>query len=228
MVSSGIRLGAWDYLRWKHVTPLTGSTGELLAARISVYAGDPEEYYAFITPEAFNSLKNWMEFRSKYGEKISGDSWIMRDIWQTSNMKYGAKFGLATNPKKLKSSGIKRLIEHALWEEGLRSRLQEGVKRHEWKAVHGFRKFYKTRTEQMMKPINVEITMGHNVGLSASYYKPSEREVLNDYLSAVDLLTISEENRLRKRVEKLEVEKTQIHSLAAEIEMIRKEIRNKK
>ena len=37
MVSSGIRLGAWDYLRWKHITPLTGSSGELLAARISVY-----------------------------------------------------------------------------------------------------------------------------------------------------------------------------------------------
>ena len=164
------------------------------------FTGDPEEYYAFITPEAFNSLKSWMEFRSKYGERISGDSWIMRDIWQTSNMKYGAKFGLATNPRKLKSSGIKRLIEHALWEEGLRSRLQQGVKRHEWKAVHGFRKFYKTRTEQIMKPINVEITMGHNVGLSSSYYRPSEKEVLNDYLNAVDLLTINEENRLKRNI----------------------------
>jgi hypothetical protein len=33
-----------------------------------------------------------------------------------------------------------------------------------------------------MKPINVEMTMGHDIGLSESYYKPSEKEVLEDYL----------------------------------------------
>lgn len=27
-----------------------------------------------------------------------------------------------------------------------------------------------------MKPINVEITMGHDIGISESYYKPTERE----------------------------------------------------
>ena len=37
-----------------------------------------------------------------------------------------------------------------------------------------------------MRPINVEITMGHNIGISASYYGPLEKEVLNDYLNAVD------------------------------------------
>ncbi len=42
-----------------------------------------------------------------------------------------------------------------------------------------------------MRPINVEITMGHDIGVSASYYKPTEREVLEDYLKAVDLLTIN-------------------------------------
>jgi hypothetical protein len=42
-----------------------------------------------------------------------------------------------------------------------------------------------------MKPINIELTMGHDIGVSASYYKPTEREVLEDYLNAVDLLTIN-------------------------------------
>lgn len=91
MASSGIRLGAWDYLKWKHITPFTNESGNVAAAKILVYAGDSEEYYAFISPESYSSLKDWMEFRSKYGEKISGDSWLMRDIWQTSNIKYGAK-----------------------------------------------------------------------------------------------------------------------------------------
>lgn len=204
MASSGIRLGAWDYLLWKHITPITNQNGELSAAKIIVYAGDVDEYYTFITPEAYSLLKDWMEFRASYGEKITGDSFLMRDLWQTTNIDYGAKWGLATHPKKMKSSGIKRIIERALWEQGLRQPLKEGHKRHEWKAAHGFRKFYKTRTEQVMKPINVEMTMGHDIGLSASYYKPTDKEVLEDYLKAVDLLTVnSNEQKLSKEVKEM-------------------------
>jgi hypothetical protein len=91
----------------------------------------------------------------------------MRDIWQTTNVRYGAKWGLATAPKRLNSSGIKRMIERALWEQGIRTAFKhKGQKRHEFKAAHGFRKFYKSRAEQVMKPINVEITMGHDIGVS--------------------------------------------------------------
>jgi len=36
-----------------------------------------------------------------------------------------------------------------------------------------------------MKPLNVEISMGHNTEVSASYYKPTELEVMEDYLKAV-------------------------------------------
>jgi hypothetical protein len=53
------------------------------------------------------------------------------------------------------------------------------------------RKFYKSRAEQAMRPINVEVTMGHDIGISASYYKPTEHDILEDYLKAVDLLTIN-------------------------------------
>jgi hypothetical protein len=131
----------------------------------------------------------------------------MRDIWQTTNIDYGAKLGLATCPKKLKSTGIKRLLERALWEQGIRQPLKEGAKRHEWKAAHGFRKFYKSRAEQVMKPINVEKTMGHNIGVSKSYYKPTEREVMEDYLKAVEILTIGNDNNaaaLQKEVAELQ------------------------
>jgi hypothetical protein len=122
----------------------------------------------------------------------------MRDIWQTTNVKYGAKWGLATAPKRLNSSGIKRMIERALWEQGIRTEFKhKGQKRHEFKAAHGFRKFYKSRAEQVMKPINVEITMGHDIGVSESYYRPSEREVRDDYLKAVPLVSIDIDNHLR-------------------------------
>lgn len=59
-----------------------------------------------------------------------------------------------------------------------------------------------------MKPINVEITMGHDIGISSSYYKPTERDVLDDYIKAIPLLTISGNSSiLQKQVEEL-AEKT--------------------
>lgn len=206
MSSSGIRLGAWDYLKWKHIIPLSNDNGEIVAAKIIVYAGDSEEYYSFLSPEAYHCLKEWIDFRESYGEIVSGNSWLMRDLWQTTNIKYGARWGLAKFPRKLKSNGVKRIIERALWEQGLRQPLGEGEKRHEWKAAHGFRKFFKTRSEQVMKPINVEITMGHDIGISGCYYKPTEKEVLEDYLKAIDLLTI---NNTRVPLEKQIAELTE-------------------
>lgn len=120
-------------------------------------------------------------------------------------MNYGAKWGLATHPKKLHSLAIKRLLNRALWEQGIRQNpLPAGVKRHEWKTAHGYRKFYKSRAEQVMKPINVEATMGHDLGISQSYWKPTEREVLKDYLKAVDLLTINDaKSTLQKQMVEL-------------------------
>ncbi|MGA7368291.1 MAG: hypothetical protein WBX01_04125 [Nitrososphaeraceae archaeon] len=86
MVSSGIRLGAWDFIKWKHVKPFFDEQGEVAAARLIVYAGDREEYYTFVTPEAYHALKDWMDFRASYGEVITDESWVMRDIWQTTNV----------------------------------------------------------------------------------------------------------------------------------------------
>ena len=34
-----------------------------------------------------------------------------------------------------------------------------------------------------MKPINVELTHGHSIGMSGHYYRPQESEVLNDYMT---------------------------------------------
>lgn len=158
MCSSGIRLGAWGYLRWKYVTPIKNEKDEgeqeIIAAKLIVYAGESEEYFTFITLEAYNALKNYLDVRALHGEKITGESLLIRDEWRDSDTKMspGGKYGFATCPKKIGSEAIKRIVSRALYAQGLRYRLPQGVRRHEWKGVHGLRKFYKSRAEQVMKP----------------------------------------------------------------------------
>ncbi len=190
MLSSGIRIAAWDYLKWKHITPIENEEGTIIAAKIIVYAGDPEQYYSFITSESFAALKKWMECRSSCGEKITGESWIMRDLWKTTNMPFGSRYGSATKPLQLKNEAIRTILCRALLHQNIRIQLMDGKKRHEFKAAHGFRKFFKTHCENMMRPANIELLMGHNIGVSKSYYKPTEKELLEDYLKAVNLLTL--------------------------------------
>jgi integrase len=211
MLSSGIRLGAWDYLRWKHIIPIKNENNEVIAAKVRVYAGEKEEYLSFITPEAFEALQEYIEFRTSCGEKITDESWLIRDIWKSTNVKFQNRGGLATVPRKLKSSGIRSILTRAEWEQGIREPLSNGKKRHEFQAVHSFRKYFKSHCEQVMKSINVEILMGHRIGVSNSYYKPSQKEILEDYLKAIDILTINKninnillENEVKELKEKNE------------------------
>jgi hypothetical protein len=203
MCSSGIRIGAFDFLKWKHVTPITNEkTGELLAAKLLVYAEEPEQYFTFITPEAFNAIKAWMDFRKLYGEVINGESWIIRNNFAVADLKRertttpaaaskkrGGNNRRTTTLKRLDNKSIGRLLMRALYEQGLRESLEEGKTRHEFKAAHGFRKYFKTRAEQVMNRLNVEYLLGHSIGLNSNYYRPTEQELLTDFLKAVPSLT---------------------------------------
>ena len=35
-----------------------------MAVKIIVYAGEPEQYFSFITSEAYHALKNYMDFKN--------------------------------------------------------------------------------------------------------------------------------------------------------------------
>lgn len=216
MCSGGIRVGAWDDLKWSHVTPIE-QDGKVVAAKLLVYAGDEEQYFTFISPEAYNELKNWIDLRAEAGEKINDNSWLMRDLWNVEKFSRG----LITVPKKLRSLGVKSLVERALKAQGIRKNLPHGQKRHEFQTDHGFRKFFKTRAEQDMKPINIEILMGHSTGISDSYYRPNENELLKDYLNAIPQLTISKEHRMRNNAEKLSTHSSEIENLKEEIRRIK-------
>ncbi len=201
--SSGIRLGAWDYLKWGHIEEIKREN-KIIAAKIIVYAGEEDEYFSFISKEAMESLKEWMNFRKISGEIIDENSWLMRDLWDTQDIQGKGK-GLVTRPNKLTSIGIKKLVNRAIWAQGLRKKLESGKKRHPFQAIHCYRKWFKTRCEMAgMKPINVEILLSHNVGISNSYYKPTENELLEDYLKVTNLLSIDKQSKLETVLQEYE------------------------
>jgi len=80
MCSSGIRLSAWDYLKWKNVIPIKNDkedNNKIVAAKLVVYAEEEEEYFTFISSEAYHSLIEWMNYRKAAGENINNESWLM-------------------------------------------------------------------------------------------------------------------------------------------------------
>ena len=80
MTSCGARLGMWDYLRWSHIQPIQRD-GKIVAARITIYGGEEESYFSFLTSEAYYELASWMRYREDSGEAITGGSWVMRNLW---------------------------------------------------------------------------------------------------------------------------------------------------
>jgi integrase len=253
IISSGIRVGAFDYLKLKHVIPITkneedkeessSKKEEPIAAKLIVYAGETEEHITFITPEAYQTIQEYMEFRKLHGEKITPDSWLIRDKFLTTSDRHAANKSMPTNPQKCQVEAIKKLIQRALEVQGVRPPLKENEHRHEFKSTHGLRKYFKTKTVAAgMHPLNVELLMDHKTGLENNYYRPDEQALQDDYLKAVDFLTINTERKeaiqLRKEVAelaekneesnyvikgKLAERETQVQELAHQLEMMRLE-----
>jgi hypothetical protein len=229
MLSSGIRVGSWDYLQWKHVIPIERD-GVIVAAKLIVKNTKIRNrtYFSFITAETYNLLKDWVEFRQLHGEQINGESWLMRDVWQKIDREHGHRIGLAKYPKKIDSSSIRNMIYEAWKVQGIREKLGTDKKRHEFKSTHCFRKIFETRCQKVMNHNNIKLLMDHSLGESQNYHRPTEQELLDDYLKVADLLTLIEESRLRTKVEKLEVERSQFERLAADVQFIKKKFRIKK
>ena len=163
------------------------SSNIIQAAKILVYPGDREQYYSFLTPEAYTAVKDWMDYRSLCGEKITKESLVMRDIWQNGDVDGAA------NPKPLNSEAMTRLLNRAWQAQKIRPQLQKGQKRHEFKTAHGFRKYFKTQAEQARIPsIKIELLMGHSLGVTDSYIRFSEEQMLEDYLQGIEYLTVNQ------------------------------------
>lgn len=143
----------------------------------------------------------YLNFRREHRETIRDDSPLFRDTFDPVKGQYGhGKDNSNEKVVPMTPHAVRQYYNRLLFSIGIRN---EKKRRHDF-SVHGFRKFFKLRAELGgMKPINVETLMGHSVGISDSYYRPTENELLEDYLKVADNLTILGETRLKIELEQM-------------------------
>jgi len=182
MASGGFRVGAWDYLSVRDVEPVERD-GRVAAARVTVYRGEPEQYFTYVTPEAWAVCRQYLEYRRAHGEDVLPGAPLIRDEFAVSQ---GRK-GTASVVKRLGSREIERELFRILKKSGLR---QEARRRYEWKAAHGYRKWFKTQcfgprtaifTSEGVKQIR-KVRVGDLVLTGSGHYRAVKRVFTRPYV----------------------------------------------
>ena len=119
-----------------------------------------------------------MGFRESFGEKVTGEIRIMRNLWQIKSQRFGNYLGLARHHIKFSSDGIRMLINDAWKIQGVREKKNENSEKYAFKSMHGFQKFFETEGQKSMKSIIVSILMSYDTGIVQHYYKPKEGELV--------------------------------------------------
>jgi integrase len=214
LASSGMRLEAIPFLTLGNLTKITNNNHNFTLYQILVYAGSNDEHTTFCTPEAAKAIDSYLSYRKQQGERLNPNTPLFRNDFDASDL-----FKVRNNIKPIGNSGISFLVRQSLERAGLLPIPPHPVNvRHEVQRNHGFRKFANTQMIQSdMKGAAKEMLLGHSIGLDDKYYRPTTAQLLEEYLKAVDLLTISEENRLRKKVEELTPKSDEMQAMRDEL-----------
>jgi integrase len=204
LASTGIRIGALQTIRVGDLEKIDN------LYKITVYRGDREEYITFCTPECAKEIDAYLDFRERRGEKITEDSYLLV-----------RKFSLKTKVKgkAFRGRALWAILEDCISNCGLREIDHVNpFKRKQVPLLHGLRKFMtKQLVDSKLNPEIREMLLGHKIGLTGCYYRPTPQEMYEEYEKAIDNLTIDPANRLKRKVETLTVEKSILDSIASRL-----------
>ncbi len=208
MCSAGLRRGALSYLRIRDLEKIT----KYGLYKLFVYKKEQEQYISYCTPECTKYIDQYLDWRQRMGEQLKPNSPLFRIEFDTVTE--------INRPKAISPNTIAFMIQKLLHKTGVRTPSEDHTLRSELMQTHGFRKFFKTTCiNSGVHPLYSEYLMGHRTGLTKSYFKPTDQELLegNDkalgYVAAINDLTINEEHRLTKKVNELRVKNDQIMEL---------------
>ena len=225
LASTGARVGVHDHpLLMKHLSMMewnghgcyavllyadsdeTTEEKDLRERQDDVQSGD--SYWAFLTPEATESLDRYFLQRKRNGEFFEPNTPIfLKDIqWQQHT---------STQLTDLNVTAILfRIIENT----PELKRTKKG-RRHDIQIIHGFRKRMNTilKLESLINSNVVEKIMGHKNGLDGVYLAPTRQECFKEFCKGISQLTISDTQRQKITIKKLQDDKTQLDQFKAEI-----------
>jgi integrase len=177
LASSGIRIGAVPLIKLRN----------LQDTKLTVYENSKEVYFTFIIPECKQAIDSYLDMRSRYGEKLNDDSFLIIKQFDIRCL------------AKPRTVGVP-LLQWIIYDLCKRCRIDKK----NVSVAHGFRKFF--TTELVRSKVNPEIRemlLGHKIGLASAYYRPSDQDMFQEYKKAVNNLTIDPSNRLQMEVDTL-------------------------
>jgi len=135
MCSSGCRIGAITQLKLKNIEKIES------CYKIVVYQGTNEQYYTFCTPECSSFIDSYLEYRTKNGEKLTQDSYLIRKQFNINDLNQ-----IRNKSRGISTGTLKIMLHTLLIKAGLRT--VDHINPHKRKEVaraHGFRKFFTTQ-----------------------------------------------------------------------------------
>ena len=172
LASTGARIGVFDHtLSIKHMRNMPrGCMATLL------YAGDIEEYWTFLTPQAAKAINAYHGLRKHNGEVFG----LNTPIFATS------KFA----PKQLGWSGARSVVYRTIRRSDLTRHKQDG--RYDVQADHGFRKRFNTilKLNNSVNHNVAEKLMGHKNGLDGVYLTPTVNELFAEFRKVMHKMEI--------------------------------------
>ena len=167
MASTGMRVGAVSNIQLKHLEEIEG------LYKVTVYEKSKEEYFTFCTPECYSYIKQYLEFRTKSGEILNKESYLIREQFDINDFEQ-----IRRKSRKITTRTIRNLMQKLAIRAGLRTinptnGVRTGV-RHDIQINHGLRKFFTTQvTKARVNHEMRELWLGHEIKLASAYYRPT-------------------------------------------------------
>jgi hypothetical protein len=229
--STACRIGALPDLKLGNLTKLP----EYGLYKIIFYEGTGNEYYIFTTRECASSIESYLLYRQRCGERISfneeSQQWEPLGV-PLVRLQFDATDGLQIrNPQPATRDAIRMSLDLHLIRNGIRQ-VEHPTAPDSQKRVRksvslskGFRKrAISIFIESGMSHEIRELVSDHETHLDQSYFRPTEEQVLNEYMKAEPYLTIDPSMRLKQENVILRSEVSEIRTALDDLNRVKEHL----
>jgi hypothetical protein len=161
-----------------------------------------------------------LDLRQRSGEKFRPEGPLIRKEYDRTDPMS------VSYPKPIRVRSYDSIIQDMLEQAGV-TRIEPSIegKRQYRKPVArttGFGRMVNTTMVRCkLDPLIKEMLLGHHTGLEENYYRPEDQDLLEQDLRCVDALTVNQENKLRREIQTLRVERSNWEAMRMELDDIK-------